>query len=124
MKYNKEQRERLKHYSRQLRKFGTKGEAVLWKYVLRARKTGYQFNRQFVIAPYIVDFISRKLKLIIEIDGSSHLAKSEQDAKRQKFLEEKGYKLLRFTEKEVLVSLYQVADAIFYHIEMIENTDK
>jgi very-short-patch-repair endonuclease len=46
----------------------------------------YQFNRQLIIGNYIVDFICRKLTLIIEIDGSSHFAKSEEDCKRQIFV--------------------------------------
>ncbi|RLD40083.1 MAG: hypothetical protein DRI86_15960 [Bacteroidetes bacterium] len=63
---------------------GTKGEAVIWKYVLSKKQTGYQFNRQFVIGRYIVDFISRKLKLIIEIDENSHnLNENSNDNIRQ-----------------------------------------
>jgi len=64
----------LKPFARKLRKVGTKGEAILWSDVLKARKMkGYQFNRQFIMETYIVDFVSRKLKLIIEIDGNSHI---------------------------------------------------
>ena len=83
--------------SRELRTFGTKGEAVLWKKILRARMmSGYQFNRQFIIENYIVDFICRRLNLIIEIDDSSHLTKGSEDYKRQLRLEELGFTVLRF----------------------------
>ena len=65
--------EKIKQYSRDLRNNSTTGEITLWSKVLRAKKMyGYQFNRQFVIEYYIVDFVCRKLKLIIEVDGYSH----------------------------------------------------
>ena len=71
--YNKKDKE----LARKLRKNGTKGEVILWQAVLRAKQFyGYQFNRQFCIDDYIVDFIARKLKLIIEIDGYSHKFKA------------------------------------------------
>jgi very-short-patch-repair endonuclease len=51
----------LKHFARNLRKFGTKGEAILWRDVLKAHQMkDYQFNRQFPIESYIVDFCIQK----------------------------------------------------------------
>jgi len=50
---------------------------------------------------YIVDFISRKLKLIIEVDGYSHRFKHEEDKIRDKILKKLGYIVVRFSEKEV-----------------------
>ena len=106
--------------ARNLRKDGTKGEAMLWKNVLRARQIhGIQFNRQYRIGNYIVDFISRKLKLIIEIDGSSHLQKSRSDFTRQAYLEKLGYTLIRFEEKQVLFDLKGVAREIYYAVESL-----
>lgn len=103
--YNKEN----KKLARELRKDGTKGEAILWNEALRAKKFhGYQFNRQFCIDDYIVDFISRKLKLIIEVDGYSHKFKYEEDKVRDKRLEEFGYTTVRFSEREVRNDLENV----------------
>ena len=51
--YNK----RLKPLSRDLRIDGTPGEAILWSKVLRARGTGYQFNRQFALQLKELDII-------------------------------------------------------------------
>ena len=116
--YNKN----LKSYSRENRIDGTKGEAVIWKYGLRARKLGYQFNRQFPIDKYIVDFISRKLNLIIEIDGSSHYrSDSDNDYIREEYLKSLGYEILRFSEGEVLNRLDEVVGAIQYAIEVLEK---
>ena len=118
LKYNSS----LKPLARELRKEGTKGEALLWKKVLRARSMeGYQFNRQYPIGDYIVDFICRKLKLIIEIDGSSHLMKGQEDRKRQDDLERGGYKILRFTENEVVYRIDDVIKDICIAIKALEE---
>ena len=115
----------LKPLSRELRTYGTKGEAVLWKMVLKARKmNGYQFNRQFIIEEYIVDFICRKLYLIVEIDGSSHLTKGSADSERQKKLESLGFVVIRFSEFEVLGALEDVHNKIFYAVQALEEKIK
>ena len=111
--YNK----KLKHFARQLRKHGTPGEAILWTHVLRAKKFyGLQFNRQFPIDNYIADFICRKLKLIIEVDGSSHDHKKDKDAARDKRLGELGYKVIRVAESDVRYDLNNVIRAIEAHL--------
>jgi very-short-patch-repair endonuclease len=117
-KYNR----RLKPLARNLRRFGTKGEALLWRDVLKAKQHWpYQFNRQFIIGDYIVDFVCRKLKLIIEIDGSSHLAKNEEDFVRQEFLESQGYTVLRFSESIVVYRIDEVVAEIDYAIKCLEQ---
>jgi len=117
--YNKN----LKKYARENRVNGTIGEATIWKLVLKAKQTGYQFNRQFPIDNYIVDFICRKLKLIIEIDGSSHSFNEVaiKDAEKQAFLESKGYHVLRFTEHEVVKNLNRVTDTVLYTVELLSE---
>ena len=82
---------------------------------------GYQFNRQYPVGNYIVDFICRKLNLIVEIDGSSHISKSESDRKRQDDLEGLGYVILRFSEAEVVHRLDDVVEKISYAVETLEN---
>ena len=107
--YNKKH----KHLARKLRKNGTLGEAILWEKVLRARQChGLQFNRQFPIDRYIADFICRRLKIIIEIDGSSHRFKQEEDKIRDERLAELGYRTIRFTESEVRNDLENVKRVI------------
>lgn len=115
----------LKPLARKLRKYGTKGEAILWKNVLRARQMkGYQYNRQFPIDNYIVDFICRKLKLIIEIDGNSHIGKDAEDFKRQRDIENLGYIFLRFPEAMVIYRIDEVVAEIDYAMECIEEASK
>ena len=119
---NKEYQQKLKAYARENRTHGTRGEATLWKFVLKAKQTGYQFNRQFVIDKYIVDFICRRLNLIIEIDGSSHINKENYDFERQTYLERKGYFFLRFSETEVIKNLERVSLRIHESIQNLEGT--
>jgi very-short-patch-repair endonuclease len=113
----------LKQFAREHRSFGTKGEAILWKYVLKNKKTTYTFNRQYVIDNYIVDFVCRKLHLIIEIDGSSHLGKekSKYDYKREEKLKQLGFTIIRFEEKEVLQELELVQQTILDAINALQN---
>jgi len=120
--YNKN----LKHLARNLRNDSTKGEVILWSEVLRARKMkGYQFNRQFPMnicgKGIIVDFICRKLKLIIEVDGYSHNFKYEDDLKRDKVLSELGYKVIRIFEQEVRHDLDNVVRVIENNVENQEK---
>ena len=73
---------------------------------------GYRFRRQEIIGNYIVDFFCRKLKLVIEIDGSSHDEKYELDMKRQREIESYGITVLRFSDKEVKENIESVLRGI------------
>jgi very-short-patch-repair endonuclease len=120
--YNKD----LKHLARNLRNDSTKGEVILWSEVLRARKMkGYQFNRQFPMTidrkGIIVDFICRKLKLIIEVDGYSHNFKYQEDLERDEKLSELGYKVIRIFEQEVRYDLDNVVRVIENEIDKQEK---
>ena len=118
-------------YNNNLRKFAntnrhkaTKAEACIWKYILRAKKMkGYGFKRQRPVLNYIADFMCQELKLIIEIDGSSHDSPEafEKDQLRQKKLEQAGFTVIRFTNSDVLTQMDSVRKAIAATISHIEN---
>ena len=94
---------RLRQYANELRNQSvSKAEKYIWKAALRRKQLGVQFKRQRPIDRFIVDFFCAELKLIIEIDGSSHFFKPEYDAYRQERLKSLGYTILRFQEGEVL----------------------
>jgi len=84
-------------------------EAKLWKH-LRAHQMGdVHFRNQHAIGNYIVDFPHRgasqcapRSKLIIELDGSQHLEQREYDDERTKYLESRGYRVLRFWNNDVM----------------------
>lgn len=114
--YNKN----LQPYANRLRNEGTKAEACLWKYVLRASKLkGYPFRRQRPVLNYIADFMCKELMLIIEVDGNIHELEevSKNDKIRQKALEEAGFTVLRFTNEEVLTNIQWVHSCLEDWIE-------
>ncbi len=116
--YNK----KLKKFARELRKKSTPAEILLWRDVLKARKMkGYQFNRQFPIGNYIVDFICRKLRLIIEIDGFSHNLKFDKHIKKDEDLRKMGYTILHVKEKDVLKDIEAVKKYIESYVEELEK---
>jgi very-short-patch-repair endonuclease len=119
--YNKDH----KPFARELRKKQTLGETLLWSKVLSVRKMkGYLFNRQYCIENYIVDFMCRELKLVIEIDGYSHDFKIDKDELRDKDLESKGYKVLRILERDILKNLEGVCLEISKTVEELIVSDQ
>ena len=62
---------------------------------------GVHFRAQHAIGNYVVDFCAARKKLIIELDGRQHLEQTEYDAERTRFLESKGYKVIRFWTNDV-----------------------
>ena len=128
----KTKNENNSHYNKNLQPFAydlrhtmTKAEACLWKYALRAKQMkGYSFNRQRPVLKYIADFMCKELNLIIEVDGYTHLldATIKKDVKKQQDLEKAGFKLLRFSDNEVLKEIQNVIRAIEDAIEEIGAT--
>ena len=118
--YNKQLREK----AHELRYSMTKAEACLWKYALRSKQMkGYTFNRQRPVLTFIADFMCKELKLIIEVDGYSHLLEEiiKKDQLKQFALEQAGYTVIRFTDNEVLKQIKLVRQRIWDTIEKLEN---
>lgn len=113
----------LKPFARENRKRMTKAEACLWKHALRAKQTGYTFNRQRPVLNYIADFMCKPLKLIIEADGGTHLLESvkQNDKIRQSKLEQAGFTVIRFPDNEVLTDIGTVIERILETIKKLEN---
>ena len=92
----------------------TRAETLLWRYLKAHRLDGVQFRRQTPIGPYIADFCCHATKLIVELDGESHDFgdRVDYDAKRDRWFERQGYRVLRFTNADVLTSLEGVVVTI------------
>jgi very-short-patch-repair endonuclease len=90
----------------------TPAEQRMWLALRANRFSGMQFTRQSVIAPYIVDFVSKSLKLVIEIDGDTHGDREGYDASRTDFLKSLGYRVVRFSNAGVMGNLEGVLLAI------------
>jgi len=99
--------------ARSLRRSPTDAERKLWwhlRYDLDLK--GSHFRRQVHVGPYIVDFLSHRLKLIIEVDGGQHASRSVLDAKRTAFLRGRGYRVLRFWNNDVFTNVEGVLAVI------------
>ena len=97
--------------ARRLRRDSTNAEIALW-HRLRSRQLDSQkFVRQEPIGPYIVDFVCREARLIVELDGGQHVD-SERDAIRDKWLTAHNYRVLRFWNNDVLSNLSGVLETI------------
>ncbi len=103
MKYlttSKEKWKHLKPYAKVNRHNMTLAEKIVWAF-LKKGNLGVKFRKQQAIADYIVDFVCLELKLVIEIDGDSHLEKVEYDIERTKVLNGMEFEVIRFTNDEV-----------------------
>jgi len=101
----------IKDIREELKKNPTEAEKIIWEY-LRAKKTGYKIRRQHIIDNFIADFVCLSKKVVIEIDGKIHLQQKEQDELRTYALNDDGYKVIRFTNDEVLTNPQSVANQI------------
>ena len=106
---NRDRYDMLKHSARYQRAFPTIAEDVLWK-ELKGKKLGYRFRRQHAILDYIVDFICLDTKLIIEVDGGYHQdpLQVEDDEARTSRIIDAGFRVIRFTNEQVLYDIDQV----------------
>jgi very-short-patch-repair endonuclease len=97
-----------------LRQARNLSEVLFWIQVTKGGFHKIDFDRQKVIGNYIVDFYVKKLRLIIEIDGSSHIGKEDYDAERERFLVSLGLKMYRISVFDVMRNMHRV-------IEDLEN---
>ncbi|MFH1564581.1 MAG: DUF559 domain-containing protein [bacterium] len=111
--YNKN----LKQISRDLRNNMTKEEIILWS-KLRKNQFNVKFVRQKIVGNYVVDFYCHKASLIIELDGSQHYSEEglQKDKIRDEYFKNKGLKVLRFSNIEILKNLDDVLRIIWAEI--------
>ena len=104
----------LKEKAKKMRNQPTEAEKMLWNILANKGLEGYKFRRQHIIGQYIVDFICLEKRLIIEVDGSVHNVQEqiEHDQLRTEWLESKGFKIVRFTNKQVLLDSLNTIEII------------
>ena len=97
----------LLKYARILRKNLTREERILWHNLRSRNFLGYKFRRQEPIGRYIVDFLCYEKKLIIELDGGQHAQDDgiKEDTKRDEYLRNNRFRILRFWNNEVMNNL-------------------
>ena len=109
----------LTERARELRSNMTNAERHLWKHLRQRQIAGYRFRRQMPMGSYIVDFICLERRLIIEIDGSQHQEQQVYDARRDQWLAEQEFQVLRFWNNEVL---NQTEGVLMRILEVLERT--
>lgn len=109
---------KLKHHARSLRKNMTNAETLLWLRLRKKQLKDVQFYRQRIIGNYIVDFYCPKAKMIVELDGGQHYTEEglEKDRTRSNYLISQGFKVLRFSDREVFENLEEVLEKIFVNL--------
>ena len=101
--------------AKKLRHRMTDAEQHLW-WKLRANQlSGAKFRRQHPLGAYIVDFVCLEAKLVVEVDGGQH-AESTADRIRDQWLQDRGYRILRFWNDEVLMQTSAVLERIAEHL--------
>ena len=100
-----------------MRRAPTLAEQMLWQ-ELRANRLGVRFRAQYVVGPYIPDFVCLHLRLIVEVDGGVHHTPNARrhDAQRTLDLEGLGYTVIRFDNQQVFDDVDAVAEAIRGHV--------
>jgi len=90
-------------------------EVILWSQLRQASVIGMRFRRQHPIGPYIADFACVLRKIVVEVDGGTHSTDEElaYDARRNAYMNARGWHVLRFTNWEVYEHLSNVLDAIY-----------
>ena len=110
--------ELLKVNAKENRRNMTDAESIFWQ-MAKGSGLGEKCRRQYVIGDYIVDFFFRKSMLIVEIDGGYHTTKEQQlkDVERQDWLEHNDYRVLRFTNVQVLCDMDNVISRIKQYLK-------
>ncbi|WP_068829653.1 endonuclease domain-containing protein [Pseudomonas sp. BMS12] len=102
----------LRDNAKSLRTSMTDAEARIWYHLRAHRFMGLKFRRQKPIGRYIVDFVCLEHFLVIELDGGQHAEQAWQDGERDRYLEERGYRVLRFWNHQVLGEMEAVLERI------------
>ncbi len=93
--------EAVQQRARELRRAQTPAEEKLWACLRRKQLYDLKFRRQHPVGPFILDFYCAAHKLAVEIDGPSHGSQMVYDQARTAWLEERGYRVIRFTNDQV-----------------------
>ena len=103
--------------ARQLRKDASTPERILWGLLRDGRLKGWKFRRQYPIGPYVADFYCARAALVVELDGDSHIGRSDHDERRVAYIQEQGLRVLRIGNDDMLSDPDSVAEMILHWCE-------
>ena len=109
----------IRNLSKNLRKNQTEAEQILWSKLRSRQLSGFKFRRQHPLDHYILDFYCSETHLAIEIDGGQHIEKEniERDNDRTAYLNQKGIRVIRFWNNDVIEHL----DEVLTEIDLVLN---
>jgi len=99
----------------------TRAETLLWRYLKADRLAGLAFRRQTPMGHYIADFVAHSCKLIVDLDGESHdfEERARYDERRDQWFASRGYRVVRFTNDDVMKNLEGVVLSILEAAEQV-----
>ncbi len=98
--------------ARELRQRQTPAEATLWQQLRRRQLKGYYFRRRHPVGGFIADFYCGEVRLVIELDGGIHVQQADYDTARTEWLDAHDYRVIRFTNPQILQELPMVLETI------------
>ena len=107
----------IRKRAKRLRKEMTPPERLVWRNLQRIK--GWHFRRQAPIGPYIADFVCFACKLVIELDGETHVGAraAAKDKFRDAWLKSQGFHVLRFSNRDVVGDIESVMETILHMLE-------
>ncbi|WP_322514689.1 endonuclease domain-containing protein [Rhodopseudomonas palustris] len=108
----------LRRNAREPRKASTDAERLMWAALRDKQLNGFSFRRQVPIGPFIADFACHSVKLVVEIDGGQHFSDDGErtDASRTAAIEARGFRIVRFSNADVMSNragvLQSIADVL------------
>jgi very-short-patch-repair endonuclease len=103
----------LKSHARRLRRGQTDAERLLWRQLRSRHLNGFKFRRQHPLGRFIVDFCCPERSLVVELDGGQHAEQAEKDARRTAYLNQIGYRVVRYWDHDVLSDPDAILEDIF-----------
>ncbi|MBI2968646.1 MAG: DUF559 domain-containing protein [Bacteroidetes bacterium] len=110
----------LKDFVKEHRSVPTEAEKIFWELIRGKRLDGYKFRRQHIIGYYIADFVCLQQKLVVEIDGLIHELPEHKtsDEERTRYLNKKGFSVIRFTNNEIIGNPDGVIEKVLYQLKL------
>jgi very-short-patch-repair endonuclease len=110
--------------ARELRRPMTPQEIKLWQRLRNKQLYGLKFRRQHPIFRFILDFLCFRYKLVVEIDGAGHFDPDQQayDEARTEWLEQRGFRVIRFTNRDVDTNIEGVVQEIARQCDIEETS--
>ncbi|WP_282043368.1 DUF559 domain-containing protein [Winogradskyella flava] len=112
----------MKELQQENKKNSTEAERILWE-SLRGKKLDAKFRRQHIIDEFIVDFVNLEKNLVIEVDGGYHNLKEQQeiDEIRTLILKDLGFKVIRFSNEQVIADIDSVLNSIWQELKSLPS---